>query len=164
MTLGGHSRWQRSLGAGGRVSRLREVAKALGFLGGGVPRAPQSPRALPPQERRPFSEPCTAASESSLTPRLLSFHPGPSQSGCCVPSAVPHGLELLVCLTGPPLVHSCEPGDYAGVASEGLRTPGRQLGSEGRGGVGKEPGKMAQRDQIFLKCLHVGLGPHSRNL
>lgn len=77
MTLGGHSRWQRSLGAAGRVSRLREVAKALGFLGGGVPRAPQSPRALPPQERRPFSESCTAASESFLSPHLLSLHPGP---------------------------------------------------------------------------------------
>lgn len=39
-----------------------------------------------------------------------------------------------------------------------------QLGSESREGVGKEPGKMGQRDKIFLKCLHVVLGPHSRNL
>lgn len=51
VTLGAHSRWQRSPGAVGRGSHLRAAPEVLGFLGNGVPRSSHPT----PVFRSPFS-------------------------------------------------------------------------------------------------------------
>lgn len=75
-----------------RVSHLRAVAKALGFLGGSVPRAPQSLGALLPQNR---TTPLSHA-------RLLLKAPRPPASSVRLlcPVCRPPDLVLLVPLPG----------------------------------------------------------------
>lgn len=74
------------------MSHLRAVAKALGFLGGSVPRAPQ-------KRRTPLSHALLLQKAPLPTPALLSSRPA-SSVGLLCPLCRPPDLVLLVPLPG----------------------------------------------------------------